>query len=84
MFLNVTNIEPRSVKVRSTRKWKTADKVVFTAMFNIQRCLGLVSMTTDYVHVVTILLVATAVKLGLVFLPLLLPPTLLSFPSLRY
>ena len=39
-------------------------------------------MTTDYVHVVTMLLVATAVKLGLVFLPLLLPPTLLvSFPQ---
>ena len=70
--MNVTNIEPRSVKVRSTRKWKTADKVVSTAMFNIQRYLGLVSMTTDCVHVVTTLLIATAVKLGLVFLPLLL------------
>ena len=55
-------------------------------MFNIQRYLGLVSMTTDCVHVVAMLLVATAVELGIVFLfRFLLHSSLLpSFPSLRH
>jgi len=40
----------------TTRDWKTADGVVSTAMLNIQSRLGLVSMTTDCVHVVSLVL----------------------------